>query len=184
MKRILVVLLISSGLFAEEDPAFKVVNKQVSLGKYKPNDIVTFMDVRMSKRIVPDLKRLIAAARKDSLKLKPVSGYRSYDYQIGAFKRWIEREMKRNPKWTRKQAEEKANTYSAKAGHSEHQLGTTVDVLSSENDYKFNVKPGYRYPEWLEKNAPKFNFVISHGKDSKQFVYEPWHLRWYPPKKK
>ncbi len=180
MKRLLVLLAV--GALQAEDPACKVVSKQVSLGKYTPYDIVTFMGVEMSKRIIPDLKRLIQAARKDGLTLKPVSGYRSYNYQIRTFKRWTNREMKRNPKMTRKQAEEKANTYSARAGHSEHQLGTTIDVLSSENGYKFSSDAKLKYVAWLDKNAAKFNFKISHGKDSKQFVYEPWHLRWYPKK--
>jgi zinc D-Ala-D-Ala carboxypeptidase len=184
MRRLYGILLLAIGcICAEEDPAFKLVNKQVSLGNYKPNDIGTFMDVKMSKRIIPDLKRLLEAAKKDGLILKPVSGYRSYDYQIGTFNRWVEREMKLNPKLTRMQAEEKANTYSAQAGHSEHQLGTTIDVLSAENGYKFSSDPKLKYIEWLEKNASRFNFKISHGKDSTQFVYEPWHLRWYPPKK-
>ncbi len=182
MKRLLGLLVVGV-LYAKEDPAFKVVNKQVSLGKYAPTDIVTFKEVKMSERIVPDLKKLIEAARKDGLTLKPVSGYRSYKYQIGTFKRWTEREMKGNPKLTRKKAEELANTYSAKAGHSEHQLGTVVDVLSSENGYKFRVTSDLKYVGWLEKNAEKFNFKISHHKDQTQFVYEPWHLRWYPPKK-
>lgn len=176
--------MIAGVLCAESDPAFKVVNKRVSLGAYAPSDIVTFKDVKMSKRIVPDLKRLIEAAKKDGLTLKPVSGYRSYKYQIGCFNRWVDREMKRYPELTRKQAEKKANTFSARAGHSEHQLGTTVDVLSSENGYKFSSDDKWKYVSWLAKNAERFNFKISYGKDSKEYVYEPWHIRWYPPKKK
>ena len=182
MKYLLALLLVG-GLCAEEDPAFKVVNKEVSLGTYIPADIVTFKEVKMSKRIVADLKNLIEAARKDGLTLKPVSGYRSYKYQIGTFKRWTEREMKRNPRLTRKEAEELANTYSAKSGHSEHQLGTVVDLLSSENGYKFSITSDLKYVGWLEKNAEKFNFRISHHKNQTQFIYEPWHLRWYPLKK-
>lgn len=175
---------------ADEDPAFKVVNKQVSLGKYEPHDLVDYKDkrlvckegIRVVKRIIPDLEKLIAAAKKDGLTLKVASGYRSYRYQGGLFNEYIKKEMAKNPKLTRKQAEEIANFYSAKSGHSEHQLGTTVDVLSSENGFSFSSDPKLKYIKWLEGNASKFNFKISHGKDSTQFMYEPWHLRWYPPR--
>ncbi len=184
MKRLLALLTVGTIYSAtKEDPAFKIVNKHVSLGKYKPHDIDKFMGTYMSKRIIPDLKRLLTAAKKDGLTLKPVSGYRSYQYQTTVFNRWTEKERRLNPKLSRKQAEEKANTYSARPGHSEHQLGTTVDVLSAENGYSFSLdNPKLKYIEWLEKNASRFNFTISHHKNQTQFVYEPWHLRWYPPK--
>ena len=167
----------------QQDPAFKKVSKKISLGNYAPKDIVTFQGVRVSRRIIPDLEKLIKAAKKEGLTLKAKSGYRSYDHQIATFKRWTDREMKKNSNLTRAQAEAKANTYSAKPGHSEHQLGTTVDVLSSENGYKFSSDPKLKYIGWLEKNASRFNFKISFPKDSTEYVYEPWHLRWYPPKK-
>ena len=171
------------GITKAADPALKTVNKKISLGRYAPKDIVTFRGVEVSKRIVPDLKKLLAAAKKDGLTLRAASGYRSYEKQIRTFNRWTEKELRNNPKLTRKEAEAVANTYSARPGHSEHQLGTTVDVLSSENGYKFSSDSKLKYIAWLEKNAPKFNFKISHYKGNKEFVYEPWHLRWYPPKK-
>lgn len=166
------------------DTAYKVVTKTISLGSYIPEDLGIFRDVEVSKRIMPDLKRLLEAAKKDGLTLKVVSGYRSYEYQKTVFKRWTEREKKKNPKLTDKEAEELANTYSARPGHSEHQLGTVVDILSSENNYKFALSPQLNYVGWLEKNAPKFNFKISYPKGGTEYVYEPWHLRWYPPQTK
>ncbi len=166
----------------QSDPTYKKVSKTISLGEYAPQDIVMFMGKPISKRIVPDLKRLIKAAKQDGLTLKPVSGYRSYSHQVKTFKRWTDRELKKNPRLTRKQAEAIANTYSARPGHSEHQLGTTVDILSSENNYKFSSDQKLKYVSWLEKNAGRFNFKISFPKDGTEYVYEPWHIRWYPSK--
>ncbi len=186
MRRFVICLTVVSavlGVTKAADPAFKKVSKTVSLGKYTPKGIVKFNGVSVSKRIIPDLEKLIAAAKKDRLTLKVKSGYRSYDYQVKTFNSWTENERKKNPKLTRKEAEGIANTYSARPGHSEHQLGTTVDVLSSENGFQFSSDPKLKYIAWLEKNAPKYNFTISYPRDSKEYVYEPWHLRWYPPKK-
>ncbi len=162
------------------DPALKEVSKKVSLGKYEPSDLVPFDTVKVSKRIIPDLTKLLNAARKDGLQLKVKSGYRSYVAQRGLFKRYCAKELKNNPSFTETQAAERANTYSARAGHSEHQLGTTVDILSAENGYQFSSDDTLRYVSWLEKNAHLYNFRISYPKSSKEYIYEPWHVRWFP----
>lgn len=167
-------------LASKEDPAYKVVNKKVSLGKYVPRDLVPFQDVQVSKRIVSDLKELLVAAKKDGLTLKVVSGYRSYERQEKLFAQYVEKELKKHKKLTRAEAIKKANRYSAQAGHSEHQLGTTVDILSAENGYVFSANKKLRYVVWLEKNAHRFNFKISFPENGSDYEYEPWHVRWYP----
>lgn len=163
-----------------EDPAFKVINKKVSLGRFVPKDLVVFNGVKVSKRIVSDLQKLITAAKTDGIELRVISGYRSYDYQEALFKRYVNAEMKKNPRITREQAEVQVNTFSAKPGHSEHQLGTVVDILSKENNFQFSSDSSLTYVQWFEKNVSKWNFKISYPKGSKEYVYEPWHLRWYP----
>lgn len=167
------------------DPVYAQVNKQHSLGNYKPKDLVKFEQVQISQRIVPDLKKLLKAAKRDGLQLRVVSGYRSFKKQERLFKSYIQKEQRKNKKLTQAEAEaeKKANSYSAKAGHSEHQLGTAVDILSSENNYQFAISGNLKYISWLEKNCSKFNFRISYPKNNAEYIYEPWHLRWYPSKR-
>lgn len=176
----LVILL--SGMKGLEalDPVLQTVTKKISLGHYKPKDLTAFEGVMVSKRIIPDLKRLLAAARKDGLTLKVISGYRSYERQVTLFDSYCTKERLKNPLLTKSQAQECANRYSAKPGHSEHQLGTAVDILSKENGYAFSSDSKLQYVSWLEKNAHVYNFSISYPKDSPEYVYEPWHVRWYP----
>lgn len=170
------------------DPALQIVNKKTSLGRYEPNDLVAINDtkivrtkgLKMSNRIVEDLKRLIAAAKRDGLTLRVVSAYRSYDEQVVTFNKWVQRTMERHPELNRTDAESRTNNFSAYPGHSEHQLGTTVDILSSENNYKFTTNKKFKYIAWLEKNARTFNFKISWPEGNGEFQYEPWHIRWYP----
>jgi zinc D-Ala-D-Ala carboxypeptidase len=162
------------------DPALQRVTKKVSLESYMPSDLGTFKGIRVSKRIIPDLEKLLAAARKDGLALKVMSGYRGYEKQVQLFKRYVNQELQKNPRLTLQQAEERANRYSARPGHSEHQLGTTVDVLSSENGYQFSADKSLKYVGWLEKNVHKYHFKISYPEGSQEYEYEPWHLRWYP----
>ncbi len=182
---ILTVTVVSAVLGSAKaaDASFMKVSKTVSIGDYIPHDLVTFRDKKVAKRIVPDLEKLLQAAQKDGIILKVSSGYRSYADQVNTFNRWTNQECTKNPKLSRKEAEEIANTYSARPGHSEHQLGTVVDVLSSENNYRFSSDPKLKYIDWIEKNAQKFNFKISYPKSGTEYVYEPWHIRWYPPTK-
>ena len=168
-------------LLSAQDPVYRQVSKTSSLGDYKPDDLVSFAGVQVSQKIVNDLNKLLAAAKQDGITLKVVSGYRSYERQQQVFARWVQKERERHPDWTCEQAETEANTYSAKPGHSEHQLGTVVDALSSENNYQFSSDPKLKYITWLEDNCHKYNFKISYPKTQTEYVYEPWHIRWYPP---
>lgn len=165
------------------DDSLRTVTKKVSLGNFVPKDLVTFRGIRVARRIVPDLTRLLLDARKAGLTLKVVSGYRSYEKQKQVVQTWITKERTKDPHLTREQAEKLVDTYSARPGHSEHQLGTTVDILSAENGYQFSADKKWSYVRWLEKNAHRYNFKISYPEGSTEYQYEPWHLRWYPPSK-
>lgn len=162
------------------DSAFLIVNKKTSLQNYKPKDLVNFNGILVSKRIVGDLKKLLSEAKKEGLNLKVISGYRSYERQKKLFESYIKKEINNNPTLTAQEAKKIVNSYSAQPGHSEHQLGTTVDILSSENNFQFNLKGDLKYITWLEKNSKKFKFKISYPKNHPEYTYEPWHLRWYP----
>jgi D-alanyl-D-alanine carboxypeptidase len=163
------------------DPVYACVDKTHSLGNYTPADLIIFNTVQVSKRIVSDLQALLKAAQKDGLELRVISGYRSYEKQKKLFESYVKKEMAKNNKLTRLQAESLANKYAARAGYSEHQLGTTVDILSAENKYSFEITPDLKYVKWLEKNSKRFNFRISYLKENPEYIYEPWHVRWYPP---
>ena len=70
-----------------------------------------------------------------------------------------------------------ANSFSADQGYSEHQLGTTVDIitpgLGGELD-GFDKTPAY---QWMINNAYKFGFIMSYPKGNNYYIYEPWHWR-------
>ena len=70
-----------------------------------------------------------------------------------------------------------ANSFSADQGYSEHQLGTTVDFITSGlngNLSGFDTTQAY---DWLTKNAYRFGFILSYPKGNKYYIYEPWHWR-------
>lgn len=164
------------------------VTKQLALpSSYRPHDL-TIVDratgpVRVRRKILPYLTAMLDACSPRRSDLLVVSGYRSHAYQARVFARFVDSELERG--LLPADAERAANRYSARPGHSEHQLGTTVDVGVPELQYALTrelelTKAG----RWLLVNAHRFGFVFSYP-DRKEhltgYVYEPWHLRWLGP---
>lgn len=95
------------------------------------------------------------------------SGYRSYEDQVGRYATLL-----------KQLGETQANTVSAKPGHSEHQLGTTVDLVSDETGWQIsNNFATTAAGTWLAANCARYGFV--QGKQSSdnpataaQFRYE------------
>ncbi len=69
----------------------------------------------------------------------------------------------------------------ARAGHSEHHLGTTIDVRpigATDVDQSFGDTPT---GQWLAEHSWKHGFVVSYPADAEDvtcYKYEPWHLRY------
>jgi zinc D-Ala-D-Ala carboxypeptidase len=62
------------------------------------------------------------------------------------------------------------------AGHSEHNLGLSLDVGSTQ--MKMSEAPEGK---WIEKNAWKYGFILRYPKDKTHVTgiqYEPWHIRY------
>jgi len=71
----------------------------------------------------------------------------------------------------------------AKPGHSEHQLGTTVDLCGLDPDYV--LKPEFettKEGKWLQDNAARYGFKQSYTKENTTetgYSPEPWHFRYF-----
>lgn len=111
------------------------------------------------------LSSLQKGAAKEGLNIYNASGYRSYQTQANIYNRYVAKDGKA-----------KADTYSARPGHSEHQSGLALDVNSITASFA-NTKEG----KWLAANAHKYGFIIRYGKDKQSitgYIYEPWHIRY------
>lgn len=107
------------------------------------------------------------------------SAYRSYAQQQSTFNYWVNRELAKGA--SPETARQRANIYSAIPGHSEHQLGTTLDVrcVGCEAFSKdVTNTPLYQY---LQQHAHEYGFVISYPQGKQHltgYTYEPWHIRY------
>ena len=105
------------------------------------------------------------AASKDKITLWIQSGYRSYKTQEELYNNYV----KQNGK-------EKAETFSARPGYSEHQTGFAMDLNIVDSSFE-----GTKEAIWIEKNCYKYGFIVRYPKGKESitgYKYEPWHIRY------
>lgn len=152
-------------------------NPENSIDKYIPESLVelgsavAIKDNRTVCLVLEAAEALTAmydAAVKDDATFSVTSGFRGYDAQAYLYEQGAT-------------VDENGNENIAKPGHSEHQLGTTVDLSSNEisnnsADIEFKKTKAY---DWLLENAHDFGFVMSYPQDADTgYIYEPWHWRY------
>ncbi len=121
--------------------------------------------------LVDDLAAMHAAWQASGLTMIIESAYRSYATQAATFNSWSSRT-----------GYAQALIRSARPGHSEHQLGTAIDVTSPGwggrfGDWARETAEG----AWMAANAWEYGFVMSYPFGTQAatcFSYEPWHYRW------
>ena len=135
-----------------------IVNKSYSLPKdYDPG--------KLSDEVKSAFDEMKEAASKDKITLWIQSGYRSYKTQEELFNNYVKQSGK-----------EKAETFSARPGHSEHQTGLAMDLNIVDSSFE-----GTKEAIWIEKNAYKYGFIVRYPKGKESitgYKYEPWHIRY------
>jgi D-alanyl-D-alanine carboxypeptidase len=127
---------------------------------------------RVRALVIADLRAMARAARAAGARLAVQSAFRSYATQRSTF-----------AYWSRVSGYSAALRSSARAGHSEHQLGTTIDFRSYGGSAPWyysdwgNTKAG----AWLKRNAWRYGFILAYPKGKSSvtcYAYEPWHYRY------
>lgn len=130
--------------------------------KYANNNML------LTKEAKDAFEKLAAAAASEDYTITVMSAYRSYEYQQSLYNRYLAID-----------GQELTDTYSARAGHSEHQTGLAIDVYNKNLPYTAfeNTQEFY----WMKENAYKYGYILRYPKD-KEFItgyqYEPWHYRY------
>ncbi len=146
--------------------------------EYVPTDLVAlteagFDDERLVKEVlIDDLKQMREDAAELGHPIAVQSAYRSYGYQKRVFDYWVEKEGRENALLT-----------SARAGHSEHQLGTVLDFRSEDGPAPWDLEDWAETPagKWMSEKAWEYGFVMSYPQDKQEetcYSYEPWHYRY------
>ena len=135
-------------------PTLVSISKEYGSGKLEPRAYEAF-------------KLMCDNALLENIKLKSISAYRSYSTQNSLYK-----------SYAKKDGTKKADTYSARPGHSEHQTGLAIDINTSSSKVHFENTKEYN---WLINNAYKYGFILRYP-NNKTYItgykYEPWHWRY------
>lgn len=167
----------SSDNLISNDDASKIdvlVNKYHKLDEnYEPSDL-TIIDSKyasgtqkLRKEAKIKFEEMASDMAKDNLKIYAGSTYRSYTYQKGLYDRYV-----------KKDGFAAAETYSARSGYSEHQLGLAVDIVNGKWDYLSENDKEYDY---LIKNSYKYGFILRYPRGSEYitgYMFEDWHFRY------
>lgn len=151
-----------------------IVNKYYKLDKdYEPEDLTIINSKfasgtqKLRKEAADKFEEMASDMLKENLKIYAGSTYRSYSYQEGLYNRYV-----------KKDGFKEAETYSARAGYSEHQLGLAVDVVNGKWNY---LSEGDKEYTWLINNSYKYGFILRYPHESEYitgYVFEDWHFRY------
>lgn len=114
----------------------------------------------------------LAAANAQGNSMYILSGYRSYDVQANLF-----------ASYAAANGEELANTFSARAGQSEHQTGLAFDVGDAYHS-GYNLQTSIdQFPgvQWMMKHCAEYGFILRYPEGKQNitgYQYEPWHFRY------
>ena len=166
----------SDNLISNED-ASKIdvlVNKYHKLDEnYEPSDLTIINSKyasgtqKLRKEAQIKFEEMASDMAKDNLKIYAGSTYRSFTYQKGLYDRYV-----------KKDGFAAAETYSARSGYSEHQLGLAVDIVGGKWDYLSEKDKEYNY---LIKNSYKYGFILRYPRGSEYitgYMFEDWHFRY------
>ena len=144
-----------------------IANKTYSLpSNFVPNNLES---INGYIKVVDYVKDAFIELTSDSaslgLNIYASSGYRSYSDQNYIYNNYVSFD-----------GQENADTYSARAGHSEHQTGLAIDVNTVDSSFDNTSESN-----WLKDNCYRYGFIIRYpkGKDNiTGYMYEPWHIRY------
>ena len=152
-----------------------IVNKYYQLEEdFEPNNL-TPIDSKyarndsqlLQKEATEAFNQMCSDAKLENISLYSGSAYRSYEYQNTIYNDYI-----------KKDGLTAAETYSARPGYSEHQLGLAVDIMNG--NWSYVSKDNIEY-SWLIANSYKYGFILRYPENKEYitgYMFEPWHYRY------
>lgn len=167
----------------KDDWRLVLINKQHSI----PDDYTfTFGtihtqkgDEKFDERIIPDLLKMLKAAKEDGINLEIRSPYRDMNRQVYLFNRKIKEYMQQGMSYMDAYAVSSRTV--TVPGASEHQIGLALDITC---DTHIGLTKSFGETEagkWLAEHGCEYGFIVRYP-EGKEYVtgieYEPWHLRY------
>ncbi len=133
------------------------------------NNYTRVSGAQLNSEAYEAFKKLSDAAKEKGLSILSQSAYRSYNTQATIYSSYV---LQDGLDWT--------DRWSARAGHSEHQTGLALDVLTNTNKSLGDFE-GTKEFDWMKENSYKYGFILRYPENSTLqtgYGYEPWHYRY------
>lgn len=134
-------------------------------------------------RAVSSLQDMLAAAKKDGMKLEVISAYRSVSRQKTLYSQKVAEYVKLG--YSQKDAEAEAARWVAVPSTSEHHTGLATDIVGVEWYQKHgdldDIFDQTKEFDWLINHCTEYGFVLRYPEDKQDITgitYEPWHYRY------
>lgn len=179
---IIALILISFNMNAQKNYSLQELTGRGTIQLYGD-------DVQLQKEVFEAFEKMRAAAAKEGILIKGVSGYRSFERQKLIWERKYAEYTKAGH--SPEKAVEMIIEYSTIPGTSRHHWGTDIDIIDGKANEKGDVLvaekfhgdgPFCKLKEWMDANANRFGFYLVYTNDPnrKGFKYEPWHYSYLP----
>jgi D-alanyl-D-alanine carboxypeptidase len=136
---------------------------------YVPPDLVnTSSGQQMTAGTKSAYEALRDAAGVAGCRISAFSAYKSIEYQKGVYNKYV-----------MDYGKDAADDFIARAGHSEHHLGTAIDLAGSAGTTEGFA--GTPEAEWVAENAWRYGFILRYteaNQDVTGYTPEPWHITW------
>lgn len=153
----------------DKDKITMLVNKYHYIDKdYVPSNLIEINGLIINKEAYEAYQKMKNDINKEGMNIRIISAYRSYSYQENLYNNYLKKEK-----------QDVVDTYSARAGYSEHHTGLAIDIDNEKLDFnKFYLTKEFI---WMNDNAYKYGFILRYPKDKENitgYTYEPWHYRY------
>ena len=155
---------------------YTLVNKYNHLSSdYVPNNLVqvdrrfTHNNTKVVDVANDAFVKLAEEGEKNGVHFLATTCYRDYNFQSILYNNYVRNDGVAN-----------ADTYSARPGSSEHQLGYSLDLTNTSYVDFDNFVYTDEY-KWLKDNAHKFGFILRYPEGKEYitgYIFEPWHIRY------
>jgi len=126
-------------------------------------------EYRMTPAAATAWRTMRTAAAADGVVLRPVSAFRSWDYQAELLRAKLADGV----------PIAEALEVIAPPGYSEHHTGRALDITTPGFEDLSVEFESSRAFVWLQRRADEFGFAMSYPPGNPAgFVYEPWHWTW------
>lgn len=121
-----------------------------------------------------NVNKLIKDAQSAGLDVSnQVSGFRSYETQVGLYNNYVSGHGKAE-----------ADRFSARPGYSEHQTGLVFDLIDNDGQLlgsEGTSESSKKAAQWLADNAHKYGFIVRYKPEFVEktgYIEESWHIRY------